>query len=104
VLQHAALVVTHGGHGTVMKALAADVPMVLLPHGRDQADTAVRVTSRGAGITLKRTVTPGVIADAVRQVLWNGSYRTAAQQLGDAIRRDANADALIRELEDMRRR
>jgi MGT family glycosyltransferase len=104
VLQHAALVVTHGGHGTVMKALAADVPMVVLPHGRDQADTAVRVTSRGAGITLKRTATPGVIADAVRQVLWNGSYRTAAQQLGDAIRRDANADALISELEDMRRR
>jgi MGT family glycosyltransferase len=43
VFQHAALVITHGGNGTVMKALAAGVPMVLLPHGRDQADTAARV-------------------------------------------------------------
>jgi UDP:flavonoid glycosyltransferase YjiC (YdhE family) len=49
VLGHAALVVTHGGHGTVMKALAAGVPMVVLHHGRDQADNAARVTARGAG-------------------------------------------------------
>src|SRR5690606_32624174 len=28
----AAAIVTHGGHGTVMKALAADVPMVVMPH------------------------------------------------------------------------
>ena len=101
VLQHATLVITHAGHGTVMKALAADVPMVLLPHGRDQADTAVRVASRGAGIVLKRTAKPGVIADAVRRVLQNGSYRSSAQYLGDAVRRDANSDALVRELEDI---
>jgi MGT family glycosyltransferase len=99
VLRHAALVVTHAGHGTVMKALAAGVPMVLLPHGRDQADTAARVTSRGAGIVLKRTARSGVIADAVRRVLENGSYRVSAQHLGDAVRRDANSDALVRELE-----
>jgi MGT family glycosyltransferase len=101
VLRHAALVVTHAGHGTVMKALAADVPMVLLPHGRDQADTAARVTSRGAGIALKRTATPSVIGDAVRQVLQNDSYRVSARQLGNAVRRDANGDALVRELEDI---
>jgi MGT family glycosyltransferase len=101
VLQHAALVVTHAGHGTVMKALAADVPMVLLPHGRDQADTAARVISRGAGIVLKRTAKPGVIADAVRRVLQNDSYRLCAQRLGDAVRGDANSDALVRELEDL---
>jgi MGT family glycosyltransferase len=99
VLQHAGLVVTHAGHGTVMKALAAGVPMVLLPHGRDQADTAARVTSRGAGIVLKRTARPGVIADAVRRVLQNGSFRVSAHQLGDRVRRDANSDALVRELE-----
>jgi MGT family glycosyltransferase len=99
VLRQAALVVTHGGHGTVMKALAAGVPMVLLPHGRDQADTAVRVTTRGAGIALKRTASAEAIARAVRQVLATSSYRAAARRLGDAVRRDADSDALIRELE-----
>ena len=101
VLPHAAVVVTHAGHGTVMKALAAEVPMVLLPHGRDQADTAARVTSRGAGVALKRTASPAVIAAAVRRVLQNGSYRVSARRLGDAVRREAKSDALVRELEDI---
>jgi MGT family glycosyltransferase len=99
VLEYAALVVTHGGHGTVMKALAAGVPMVLLPHGRDQADNAVRVTTRGAGISLKRSAAPSAIAAAVRQVLQNASYRAAAEHLGEAVRRDAVSDALVREWE-----
>ena len=49
VLPQADLVVTHGGHGTVIKTLAAGVPLVILHHGRDQADNAARVTTRGAG-------------------------------------------------------
>ena len=47
--RHAAAVVTHGGHGTVIKALAAGVPMVVLPHGRDQLDNAVRVATPAPG-------------------------------------------------------
>jgi MGT family glycosyltransferase len=99
VLRQAALVVTHGGHGTVMKALADGVPMVLLPHGRDQADTAARVTMRGAGLTLKRTSRSRTIASAAGRVLKDSSYRTAAQRLAKAIQRDAASDALVRELE-----
>jgi MGT family glycosyltransferase len=101
VLEYAALVVTHGGHGTVMKALATGVPMVLLPHGRDQADTAARVTMRGAGISLKRTSRPATIAAAVRRVLDTPSHRTAAQRLGEIVRRDAAGGALVRELEQI---
>jgi MGT family glycosyltransferase len=101
VLPQAALVVTHGGHGTVVKALAAGVPMVVLPHGRDQADTAARVTARGAGLALKRRAEPAVIAEAVMRVLRNDSYRLAARQLGEAVCRDARSDALIRELENI---
>lgn len=101
VLRYAAVLVTHGGHGTAMKALAAGVPMILMPHGRDQPDTAARVTARGAGITLRRTATPQVIADAVRRLLQDTSYRQGAQRLGEAVRRDAAGDALIYELEDL---
>ena len=87
--------------GTAMKALAAGVPIVLLPHGRDQDDTATRVTMRGAGIALKRTASSSTIAAAARRVLLNASYRTAAQRLGEIIRRDARSDALVRELESI---
>jgi UDP:flavonoid glycosyltransferase YjiC (YdhE family) len=101
VLGHAALVVTHGGHGTVMKALAAGVPMVVLHHGRDQADNAARVTARGAGVAVKRTAKPATIARAARRVLNDPTYRAAAHRLGRAVRRDADSGALLRELEGL---
>ncbi len=74
VLREAAAVVTHGGHGTVVRALAADVPLVVLHHGRDQADNAARLKARGAGLAVKRTASPaddrqGAAAGARRPVL-----------------------------------
>lgn len=101
VLAQAAAVVNHGGHGTVVKALAAGVPMVVMPHGRDQADNAARVAARGAGVTVKRTSKPSTIAAAVRAVLDDPAYRDNARLLGEAIRRDAAGDALLRELETL---
>ena len=39
VLAEASIVVTHARHGTVLKALAAGVPLVCVPMGRDQKTT-----------------------------------------------------------------
>src|SRR5262249_7524027 len=55
VLPHAALTITHAGHGTVIRSLAHGVPLLCLPMGRDQDDNAVRVVARGAGLRLKPT-------------------------------------------------
>lgn len=99
VLRHAALVITHGGHGTLVKAFAAGVPVVVLPHGRDQGDNAARVTWHGAGRTVSRTATPAALATAIRQVLADPSYRQNAVRLGTALRRDADSGTLLAELE-----
>jgi MGT family glycosyltransferase len=99
VLRHTSAVVTHGGHGTVVRTLAADVPMVILHHGRDQADNATRVTTRGAGLAVKRTATPAVIAAAVQRLLDDPAFASGARQLGESIRRDAASGALVAELE-----
>jgi MGT family glycosyltransferase len=101
VLKHARVVLTHGGHGTVVRALAAGIPMVLIPQGRDQADTAARVASRGAGVTPKNGTAPKTIADAVTRVLAEPAYRHAAERLGACIRKDADSGALVTELEDV---
>jgi UDP:flavonoid glycosyltransferase YjiC (YdhE family) len=101
VLKHASVVVTHGGHGTVMHALAAGVPMVVMSQGRDQADNAVRVESRGAGVTLKSGASSDQIADAVRLVLADRGFRDAAERLGDYVRKDAGFAALVAELEEL---
>jgi MGT family glycosyltransferase len=93
------LVVTHGGHGTVIKTLAAGVPLVILHHGRDQADNAARVTTRGAGIAVPRRAPSARIAKAVTTVLDDPSYRRAAGRLGRSIAQDAAGSALLEELE-----
>ncbi len=101
LLPHAQLVVTHGGHGTVVKSLAAGVPLVILPHGRDQGDNAARVVARHAGLKLSRTAKPKAIATAITKVLDDPSFADAARRLGEVIRADASAGALVRELEDL---
>jgi UDP:flavonoid glycosyltransferase YjiC (YdhE family) len=101
VLQHASAVVTHGGHGTVARALAAGVPVVALPHGRDQADNAVRVEARGAGIAIKKSASPARIARAVADLLGDDAHAAAAARLGEALRHDAASGLLLRELESV---
>ncbi|WP_411732642.1 glycosyltransferase [Paeniglutamicibacter sp.] len=95
VMGRASLVVTHGGHGTVIKALAAGLPLVILHHGRDQSGNAIRVTLRGAGIAVPRGAAAPRIAKAIVKVLETDSYRKASVRLGGAIARDAANGALL---------
>jgi MGT family glycosyltransferase len=103
VLREAAVVVTHAGHGTVMKALAAGVPMVCLPMGRDQNDNAARVVAHRAGLRLRRNAAPATIARAVRRLIAEPVFAESAQRLGDAIRADAERGAAVQELEGITR-
>ena len=101
VLRHASLVITHGGHGTVIKTLAAGLPLVILHHGRDQADNAARVTARGAGLSVPRRSSSARIARAVAAVLSSASYREHAGRLGEQVLADASSSTLLDELESV---
>lgn len=70
ILERAACVVCHGGMGITQKALAAGVPVVVVPCGRDQPETARRVEFAGAGVRLSpRHLSPARLADAVRRAI-----------------------------------
>ena len=101
ILQRASLVVTHCGHGTTLKALAAGVPMVCIPMGRDQDDTAARVVHHGAGIRLRRSASSSAIRDAAAHVLEREQYRRAAQRLAVAIDAERDPTALVGEVESL---
>lgn len=102
LLREAALLVSHCGHGTTIKAMSAGVPMVCIPMGRDQGDCAVRVVSRGAGVLVKKTASAAEIRRAVRDALANPSLREAAATMSAAIARaEGQADA-VAELESLR--
>lgn len=92
LMPQAHAIVTHCGHGTTMKALINGVPMVCIPMGRDQNDTAARVVARGAGIRLPVSATSDRIAAAIRTVLDVEAYRTSAKRLGAAIAAEMSQD------------
>jgi MGT family glycosyltransferase len=94
LLEAAAVFVTHAGHGSTLRPLMAGVPLLCLPMGRDQNDNAARVAHRGAGLTLPIDASPEAIATAVRRLLDDPAFKTAAETLGAAIRADeATRDA-----------
>jgi MGT family glycosyltransferase len=99
VLRHASAVVTHAGHGTVIKALAAGVPVVAMPLGRDQLDNAARVAHHGAGLRLKPKAKPEEVARAVRRVLDEPSFAASAERLAAAIAAETTEDRAVAELE-----
>ncbi|HYR07476.1 MAG TPA: glycosyltransferase [Longimicrobium sp.] len=99
VFPHAAAIVTHAGHGTVMRALAHGVPLLCLPMGRDQDDNAARVFARGAGLRLRPSAAPPRIAAALRRLLDEPGFRASAERLGRIIRDDVATDRAVMELE-----
>lgn len=66
VLEHASLVVSHGGLQTVTEALAHGVPLIVLPQDVDQHLVARRAAGLGAAVVLETTP---VSADAFAAAL-----------------------------------
>ena len=82
VLGRCDLVVSHGGSGTVIAALASGVPVVLLPLGADQPANAQRCEALGVGRMLDPvTSSAEQVAAAVGAILGAPSYRRAALRL-----------------------
>jgi MGT family glycosyltransferase len=59
VLNPADLVVCHGGSGTTLAALAAGVPLVMLPLFADQFENSRRIAEIGAGRVVETRISAG---------------------------------------------
>jgi len=99
VMREAALVVNHGGHGTVMRAVVSRAAMLVIPHGRDQNDNAVRITERGAGLALMPDASTEAIRTACERLLNEPSFGRAAKELGDTVAADTENSTVVQELE-----
>ncbi len=81
LMSECSIVICHGGLGTVLRALAHGVPLVVLPLGRDQIGNARRVEDLGVGIASDTAH----IGDAVSTVLGDASFRAAAARAAERI-------------------
>jgi UDP:flavonoid glycosyltransferase YjiC (YdhE family) len=103
VLPHCDVVVSHGGSGTVLAALALGLPQVCLPQGADQFLNAAAISSAGVGISFA----PGernadAVREAVVRVLDDASFRDAAGRVRSSIAAMPSPDDVAGGLEALR--
>jgi len=78
----ASLVVSHGGHGTVARALGAGTPVLTCPIVGDMSETAMRVAWAGAGLSLPwRLCRPAPLRWAARRVLDDPRFAARAAEI-----------------------
>jgi UDP:flavonoid glycosyltransferase YjiC (YdhE family) len=78
----ASLVISHGGHGTVARALGAGTPVLVCPIIGDMSETAMRVAWAGAGLSLPwRLCRPAPLRWATRRLLHESSFMAKAEEI-----------------------
>jgi UDP:flavonoid glycosyltransferase YjiC (YdhE family) len=89
----ASLVVSHGGHGTVARALAAGTPVLICPIIGDMSETAMRVAWAGCGLSLPwRLCRPGPLRWAARRLLEDRAFAERAAELAAWAREHDGAE------------
>ena len=78
----ASLVICHGGHGTMVRALASGASVLVAPHSGDMAENAARADWAGVGVRLPwRLLGPLTIRLAVRRALEAPGLARRAQEV-----------------------
>jgi UDP:flavonoid glycosyltransferase YjiC (YdhE family) len=95
VMPAADVVICHGGHGTVARALAAGAPLLVCPSVGDMGENAARVAWSGAGLSVpRRLLSRRAIRLATRRLLIEERFRARAGQLAEwASAHDGAAEA-----------
>jgi MGT family glycosyltransferase len=82
VMAHASAMVGHGGSGSTLAAMAAGMPLAVVPLFADQPENAQRVADLGAGLRLDGLAGLG---EAVAALLEDPSYREGARAVAAEI-------------------
>jgi UDP:flavonoid glycosyltransferase YjiC (YdhE family) len=98
VFPHVAGVVHHGGSGTVLTALAAGVPQLVVPGPGDRALHARLVAERGAGlgVPLDRLTT-----SSLERLIGDAALRSAAEEVAAEIAAMPHPRMLVGPLTDL---
>jgi len=87
VLERGALLLSHAGHGSVMKALWYGCPMVLVPWGRDQPGVAARAAALGIAEVVPRDATSAqTLAAAIDRASADEEMRIVAKRHSERLR------------------
>jgi UDP:flavonoid glycosyltransferase YjiC (YdhE family) len=80
------LVVTHGGAGTTLAALALGIPLVILPQSGDQFATSALAVSAGVAESIvPADFRPAAVQAAAQRILADQGYPARARRIRDEI-------------------
>ena len=89
----ASLVISHGGHGTVARALGAGTPVLICPIIGDMSETAMRVAWAGCGLSVPwRLCRPAPLRWAAQRLLEDRSFAARADELAGWAREHDGAE------------
>lgn len=102
VLANADLVVSHAGHGIVMKALYYGVPMVLVPWARDQFGVARRAETLGVAEVIRREdCSDASVATAVNRIFADKRYAKRASKISQRLMNENPVDRACVLIQDL---
>lgn len=94
--------VSNGGYGGVQLALRHGIPIVVTGGQEDKPEVAARVAWAGVGIRFKEeSPSPQALRTAVRKVLTDHRYRTAAQRISERMTQAPGLQHLARIIDDL---
>ena len=86
LLPQCSVVVSHGGSGTYLASLAAEIPQLCIPQAADQFLNAATCVASGTGLALQPgNVSVELVRDAVTRLLSEPSFRDAAGRVSREI-------------------
>jgi len=102
VLPRAALLVYHGGIGTLAQSIKAGIPHLVVPNGHDQFDNGWRIEQLGLGRSLAQTrYRAGRAAASIRALLDDGPLKQRCREYAERIDSPAALTSACELIEDL---
>lgn len=102
MLEKAAVMITHGGLGTVKECIYFSVPMVVFPMAFDQPGNALRIARHGLGLPGNtRNLSAAHVLHLVDRVLADSRFRTRTAAMSEVFREHETSGTGVRVVEEL---
>ena len=96
------LVICHGGHGTIARALGAGVPVISCPAAGDMAENGARVVWAGAGLMLPWRLTgPATLRSVARRPLSDERFAASAEAIAISAHEQSGGEQAAQLVEEL---
>ncbi|MFZ6030195.1 MAG: condensation domain-containing protein [Chloroflexota bacterium] len=100
LMPHTRAVIHHGGIGTLVQAMAAGIPQLILPSGADRPDNAARARALGIAAQLPMPRwKPEAVAETLKALVHSPDVQTRCHELAQRLRQAAARDEAGRLIE-----